>query len=509
MPKMVLSKSEYMMYLKHPAWLWVKKHDKSKLPPVSAELQARFDSGHEFEQYAEAHFPDGTTVGFNNFGEYIAMPARTEQALKDGAKTLFQGRFENGQITCICDVVRMVGDSELDLYEIKSSTGAKLDHILDLAFQVTVLESCGYRVRDVYVMHVDSSYVRDGEVDGKQIVATTDVTENVKKELHRTARNIKDAIEVMENSEMPDPSPARCKLNSLEEWLEVYKNIIPVPEGSVYELCRLNTDTLRLIEEQGITKIADIPVELVEAKQQRWQIEALKKGEPIYDEPALRKFLAGLEYPLYFFDYETLGSVVPYFDGTRPYQQLPFQYSLHVLESPTAELKHMGYLHSDNTNPAKPLSETLKSQIGGKGTVLTWNMSFEKGCNTLLGNILPEYEKFYEDLNGRINDLMLPFKNGLYVDARFGGSASIKNVLPVLVPKLSYKELGIQEGGSAQRSWMDAVLYGTRAGEKDQILKDLEEYCKLDTLAMVEIFRFLTNLVGGNVSKPEQLSIDI
>jgi len=122
---------------------------------------------------------------------------------------------------------------------------------------------------------------------------------------------------------------------------------------------------------------------------------------------------------------------------------------------------------------------------------------------------LPEYEKFYEDLNGRIDDLMLPFKNGLYVDARFGGSASIKNVLPVLVPKLSYKELGIQEGGSAQRSWMDAVLYGTRAAEKDQILKDLEEYCKLDTLAMVEIFKFLTNLVGGNVSKPEQLSIDI
>jgi hypothetical protein len=180
-----------------------------------------------------------------------------------------------------------------------------------------------------------------------------------------------------------------------------------------------------------------------------------------------------------------------------------------VLESPRAELKHFGYLHSDNTNPAKPLSETLRSQIGEKGTVITWNMSFEKGCNTLLGNILPEYEKFYEHLNARIDDLMLPFKNGLYVDAKFGGSASIKNVLPVLVPKLSYKELGIQEGASAQSSWMDAVLYGTRANEKDQILEDLEEYCKLDTLAMVEIFRFLSQLVGGGASKPEQLSIGI
>jgi hypothetical protein len=346
-------------------------------------------------------------------------------------------------------------------------------------------------------------------VDYKQIVATTDVTEDVKNELHRTARNIKGAIEVMESSEMPDPAPARAQMGSLEEWLEVYKNIVPVGEGSIYELCRLNTDTIRLLDEEGITKLAEIPLELVSVKQQTWQLESLKKGEPIYDQKRLRKFLGELEYPLYFFDYETLGSVVPYFDGTRPYQQLPFQYSLHVIESPGAELKHMGYLHSDNTNPAKPLSEALKRQIGDKGTVITWNMSFEKGCNTLLGNMLPEFKEFYENLNGRINDLMLPFKNGMYVDYRFGGSASIKKVLPVVVPELSYKSLDIQAGDDAQRSWMDAVLYGTRAAEKDQILKNLEEYCKLDTFAMVEIFRFLTDLLGGDVSKPEQLSIGI
>lgn len=506
MPKMVLSKSEYMMYLKHPAWLWVKKHDKTKLPPVSAELQARFDAGHEFEKYAEAHFPDGTTIGFNNFGEYSAMPARTEQALKDGAKTIFQGRFENGQITCICDVVRVVGDNELDLYEIKSSTGAKLDHILDLAFQVTVLEKCGYRVRDVYVMHVDSSYVRKGDIDIKQIVSTADVTAQVKAELHRTERNIKAALEVMEAPEMPDPSPARCSLDSLSEWLEVYKNIVTLQEGSVYELCRLNTDTLRLLEEQNITKLADIPMEVLEAKQQRWQLQSLKAQKPIIDEDRIKKFLGSLEYPLYFFDYETLSSTVPYFDGTRPYQQIPFQYSLHKLEAFDAELEHMGYLHSENTNPVLTLSETLQSQIGDKGTVIAWNMGFEKACNTTIGDMLPEYANFYENLNTRMNDLMLPFKNGMYIDYRFRGSASIKNVLPVLVPRLSYKELGIQEGGSAQRSWMDAVLYGTRTDEKTQILKDLEEYCKLDTLAMVEIFRVLSGTADGD-AQTEQLSL--
>lgn len=520
---MQLSKSEYMMYLRHPAWLWLKKYDKKKLPEVSADLQAMFDAGHDFEAYAEAHFPDGVQLGFNSYFEYLSLPDRTAQALNAGTKTIFQGRFEHLKTTFICDVVRVVGEGEVDLYEIKSSASVKLDHILDLAFQVTVLEGCGYRVRSVHVMHVDNSYLRSGVVDSKQIVATEDVTEDVKKELPQTRRNIKGALEVMGSAKMPDPSPARAQLGSLNEWLEVYRNVVPVPDGSIYELCRLNTNILQLLEAEGITKLADIPLELVSAKQQRWQLEALKKGQPICDEKRIEKFLSKLEYPLYFFDYETLASTVPYFDGTKPYQQVPFQYSLHILPTPGGELKHLGYLHSDNTNPAKPLSEALQSQIGDKGTIITWNMSFEKSCNTSLGSMLLEYKEFYEGLNRRINDLMLPFKNGWYTDAKFGGSASIKNVLPVLVPELSYKNLGIQEGGSAQRSWMDAVLYGTRATEKEQVLKDLDEYCELDTLAMVEIYRFLVDIAAGKNpgsrsqvetitpknTPPEQLSIGI
>jgi hypothetical protein len=397
------------------------------------------------------------------------------------------------------------------LYEIKSSTGVKLEHILDLAYQTTVLENSGYIVNDIYVVHVDNSYVRNGDVDPKKITNTTNVTEEVKKELSRTRRNIVDAIKVMEQAEMPDPSPARCKLNSLKEWLEVYKNIKPIEEGSIYELCRLNANTVRLLEEEGVNKLKDIPLSLIDNEKQRWQLDALEKGEPIYNKDKIKKFLSKLQYPLYFFDYETLSSCVPYFDGTKPYQQIPFQYSLHVIEAPGGELKHMGYLQADNTNPAEALSKTLKEQIGDSGSIIAWNMSFEKMCNTALGTMVPEYKNFYEALNSRMADLMIPFSNGYYIDYKFGGSASIKNVLPVLVPELSYKELGIQEGGSAQRSWMDSVLYEKRS-DKDQVLKDLEEYCKLDTLAMVEIFNFLTRLVageGGSVAKAEQLGLGI
>jgi len=149
---------------------------------------------------------------------------------------------------------------------------------------------------------------------------------------------------------------------------------------------------------------------------------------------------------------------VPYFDGLRPYQQLPFQYSLHILDAPDAEVRHVEYLHRSNSNPAQPLTEALMSHIGDTGTVVTWNMSFEKTCNTLLGELVPEHADFYTDLNDRIVDLMTPFSKSWYVDSGFKGSASIKKVLPVLVPELSHKILEISDGSTAQRLWMKTIL---------------------------------------------------
>jgi hypothetical protein len=216
--------------------------------------------------------------------------------------------------------------------------------------------------------------------------------------------------------------------------------------------------------------------------------------EPVIQHDGIKKFLNDLQYPLYFLDYETMSGLVPYFDGHRPYQQVPFQYSLHVLQSPDADLEHREYLHRDNSDPARPLAEHLTKDIGNRGSVIVWYEGFEKSRNSELGEQMPEYKDAMEAINSRVVDLMIPFKSKLYYDPRFGGSASIKKVLPVLVPDLSYKVLNIQEGGTAQRLWMEAVLDEKRTNEKDQILDDLFEYCKLDTLAMVEIFKVLKNL---------------
>ncbi len=449
---MTLSKSDYMLFLKHPAWLWIKKHDPSKIPPVDENTQAMFDAGHQFEPYAESLFPEGVSLGFSDFDEYQTLPQRTLDAIESGARVLFQPRFNWGQYTCICDIVSISDNKEIDLYEIKASTRVKPEHEFDLAFQAAVLEGNGFKIRSISVIHVNNKYVRHGEIEADKLTALADITEAVMAKRDLTAKYILTALDVAKSDIMPDPDPALAKLGSKNDWLAIYENIVNKTE------------------------------------------ENHEGAEPVIQRDGIKNFLNNLQYPLYFLDYETMSGLIPYFDGHRPYQQVPFQYSLHVLQSPDAELEHREYLHRDNSDPARPLVEHLVQDIGDTGSVIVWYEGFEKSRNSELGEQLLEHKDAMEAINSRVVDLMIPFKSKLYDDPRFGGSASIKKILPVLVPDLSYKVLNIQEGGTAQRLWMEAVLDEKRAGEKDQILDDLFEYCKLDTLAMVEIFNVLKNL---------------
>jgi len=491
---MQISKSDYMLFLRHPAWLWLKKHDKDKLPPVDDDTQAIFDAGFLFESYAEQLFPDAVKLGFDGYGEYLSLTRRTKEAIDSGATTIIQARFEAGQITCICDVLVKTGDDTFDLYEIKSSTSAKPEHEPDLAFQMVVLEESDYKVGNIYVVHVNNQYIRNGEVIAKELTAVTDVTDKVKSLRESTKQGIVEALKVVASPECPDISPAHAKMGAFGDWLGIYKTLADVEEYSIYNLCSPGASKIGELEKMGIKKIADIPDDFPLNEKQRNQVNTTKYDKVCIDKPAIKTFLDNLKYPLYFLDYETLSSVVPYFDGLGPYKQLPFQYSLHVMEKPDGEVKHFEYLHSDNSNPVKPLSETLKSQIGTEGTVLVWYEGFEKSCNELMGLVSPEFKQFYEELNNRVVDLMIPFSTCAYVHKDFFGSASIKKVLPALIPELSYKDLDIHAGGAAQRLWMETVLDDKRPNEKEKILSDLLKYCELDTLAMVRIYQFLNKL---------------
>jgi len=483
-----------MLYLRHPAWLWLKKHDKNKLPPTSEALQVIFDEGHLFEKYPEQLFPDSTKLGFNNYNEYLSLPKRTIEALSNDSTTIFQGRFEHDNITCIVDILERYSDDEYNLYEIKSSTSVKPEHIDDLAFQYLVLTGAGLKIKKMSVIYVNNEYIRHGKIDAKALSVITDVTDEVRDKISETKVNIEKALQVLSSKTQPDLSP-RFTTGRLSDWMEVYKFINgEFDKFSIYNLARLNAKMIGELEDLNIKLISEIPNDFKLHIKQQGQVEATRSNKQIIDLERIREFVSQIKYPVYFLDYETMSSVIPYFDGTKPYQQLPFQYSLYIQVNPGEEVKHKEYLHTEKTLPCLPLLKQLEEDIGTEGTIFVWHESFEKSRNTEMGELFPEYKQFMESINDRIIDLKTPFSNDWFIDKEFLGSASIKDVLPALVKDLSYKELEIQGGNAAQRIWMETVLEGKNIEKKDKIMNALIEYCGLDTLAMVEIYKQLRSI---------------
>jgi hypothetical protein len=241
--------------------------------------------------------------------------------------------------------------------------------------------------------------------------------------------------------------------------------------------------------------LADIPLASKLNPKQIAQIQATRSGERLIDQPAIKEFFESLQYPLYFFDYETLSTAIPFFDGMKPYQDYPFQYSLHVINEPGAAVKHLEYLHSDNSNPMPELIAKLKSDLGERGSILAWNKGYEEQRNKVMAELYLESASFLEQVNERLVDLMLVFKQLYFVDKDFKGSASLKYVLPVLAPDCSYSDLNVSDGLLARRLWTNTILLGKNEAEREAILQDLSDYCTLDTFGMVRILEELRKVV--------------
>jgi hypothetical protein len=216
-----------------------------------------------------------------------------------------------------------------------------------------------------------------------------------------------------------------------------------------------------------------------------------KSGRPIIDHEAIRAALSEYAYPLYFFDYETYGAAIPVFDGFSPYQRIPFQFSLHVLRAPGEPLEHFEFLQEELSDPTRRVAELLGEHIDPQGSVVIWYAPFERGVNEEIAKRQPKYGPLIERINRQIVDLREVFCKQHYVHPGFRGSTSIKAVLPVLCPELSYEGLAIREGATASEQWWEMVSDNGSAHKRREIADALREYCKLDTYAMYAIWRFL------------------
>lgn len=484
-----LSKTDYNRYLQCPKLLWLSKFRKELAPKPDEVTQSIFDQGHLVESYADQMFPDGVTVE----GWYAKGREETQNHIREGKKTIFQANALTKDLYCKADIINYNDKTKKwDLYEVKSSTQVKDEHIPDLCFQKIVLEHDGIPIDRTYLILVNNEYVRKGEIVPKELLKTIDVTEEVENLRQITETTIPKALEILKlKDEVEFPIGKHCKkpyVCGFKDYCWDY-----LPDFNIFDLQRLSDKQLKQLQDMKIEKIVDIPDDFDMTEKQQNQVMATKTGEAIIDKEAIENELSRLSYPLYFLDYESYASAIPLFDGLFPYQQMCFQYSLHVLKSEGEKPEHYEYLHTGTDIPVPKLLESIRKNIGDTGSVIVWHKSFEMGRNDEMAEMYPEYADFLKSVNSRVFDLKEIFSEQYYVSAGFKGSASIKNVLPIIVPSLSYEDLeDVQNGQIASLYWFKHV-YG-ESSERDRMVKNLLEYCKLDTLAMVEVWRRVKKL---------------
>lgn len=485
---MHLSKSDFLKYQICPSYFWLWKHKRELVPDEDQEEVAkqRLEQGNEVERYARQLFPDGKLVeGHNEKAKVI-----TESMVKDGATTLFQATVitDNG-LLAMADVLQRDGDGWI-LYEVKSTNSIKKEHYSDITFQRVAFETAGYNITGTKIVHMNKDYVRGhGEIDHEKLLLVTDVGDEVTELIDVIRQQIGDALERM--NDMTEPKGCSCRLLSRGKHCPTFAYFNPdIPEYSVFDISRMQGKKLASLVDDEIFEVTDVPDDFKLSRNQEIQVKVAKTGEPKIDPAGIGLLLDELEYPLYFLDYESISTALPLFAGCHPYQQIPFQYSLHVLHEPDGELEHYEYLgRSDSENPVPELVAAMREQIGNSGSVIVWHKSFEVGRNKEMAETCPEYADFLHGVNDRIFDLKDIFAKQFYVHPDFRGSNSIKNVLPVLVPELTYKTMGIQRGDIAAVRWLDAVSNDPGGADAQKVFADLLKYCELDTFAMVEIFK--------------------
>lgn len=479
----MLTKSQFMAYMRCPVGLWLIKNRPDLVPAVDVETKRSFAMGNEVDMLAKQLFPSGTEIsGYNHTGW-----ENTQKAILNGAQIMFQPTAVTRDLSAKADIVTN-GEvpATWDIREVKMNTEVKKENLIDLAFQKICFQEAGMQIDKTYLVHVNNQYVRNGDINVQDFLVSEDVTAEVNAILPEIKQSISEALKLLDDhTDFSDLLLQRCldplKCEFVGYCIKGYQEIYNIAD-------KLPHDYLHALLTRGLLDDKLLNPELIKAL-------GYIAPEPFHevDTNQLKEELKGLVYPLYFIDYETYAPVIPPFDGIRPYQQIPFQFALYIKETPSSELKFIEFLAKDFKNPIPEFVGSMKERIGPIGSVIVWNQSFEAGRNKEMAQMLPEYESFLLGMNGRMFDLMLVFKfrRQIYTHSQFNGSASLKMVLPVVCPDLSYANLGIHNGGEATAAWPLLTDVNTPQEAKEKLANDLLEYCKLDTFAMVRILQHL------------------
>jgi hypothetical protein len=492
-----LTVMDVLNYRVCPAFCWTASHQPGIVPSEPEHVLRREDDEQRVLQVAHRCFPEGVRIAS---ADPVEATRATERAIADGARTLFgasvltpSGMHARGDI-----LTRHPSGEGWRLIEVKASTSIDVEKRLDATLQRLFFAEAGYDIRAVEVMYLNKRYRRNGHLDLDGLFCfDTSVTRW--SDVHRT-RVLKeiDAARAVVNS---DACPAcGCDRTTRGRRCPVFHLFHPeFPSGdTVFDLVSINQKRLVEVLDRGVVHLTDWPLDLPLSPRQQWQVEAVRVGEELVRPDLLQPFLDDIAYPCHFLDYETFQVPVPLHTGTWPYQQVPFQYSVHVLHEDGA-LEHREFLWTEaGAPPLRPVAEALRRDISDEGSVLVWWRGFEGQRNEELAAAVPELAAFLLGLNARMVDLMETVTRGMWVHPEFGGSSSIKKVLPVVDPAMSYDALGISHGSLATLRWKQCVVDDAPPDgiEPDAAFAQLREYCRQDTLAMVRIWEHLCRIAG-------------
>ena len=458
------------------------------IPETSQSLQLIFDQGHAIGELAQKRYAGGTFIA-DDYLHLAEALQHTKDFLKSGKKVCYEPAFVYNCVLVRPDILARHGQ-DWHLIEVKGSTSVKDIYLQDVAVQKHVLEGCGLKISKAFIMHINNEYVRRGSNDPKKIFTLADITEEVSDILGEVKRNIREFLKVVALSKAPvmDIGPHCSDPYSCDFTDYCWRH---VPEFSIYNIPRLHAGKIEELKTQGILNIKKVPESFPLSVKQYLCVQCAKTGKPFISKTDIKEFIKTLQYPLYFLDFETINPALPLYDGMRPFQHITFQASLHVQANKKAEPIHYEFLGDAKTDPRKSLAEFLVQNIGPKGSVLAYSAAFEKTRIKELEAFSPKLSKKLAQIQSRLCDLAGPFQKGHYVHPGFMGSYSIKQVLPVLVPGMTYKGLLVANGGDAQAAYLNLLSGKLPPKEHLELITALKTYCGQDTFAMVKILERL------------------
>jgi len=486
-----LSKSKYIAGLQCSKLLWYNYNARDQIPPYDEATQAIFEQGHQVGELAKTLFPGGVEVrgSHTEFEEVLGRSAEL-LALR---KPLFEPAFKFGNAYARADILVPAGRDRWDIVEVKSSTAVKDVYIHDLALQKYTYTGAGLDIRKCVLMFIDNAYERLGELNADRLFAREEVTSQVNGLLPQVGENLEKMLGVIRRRKSPDISigpwcsdPYDCPLMSVcWEFL---------PEKSIFDISRIGNRAFELLE-KGITDVADIPGGFRLSGTQQVQVSAMKARRPHVDRKAIGEFLGKLAYPLFFLDFETFATAIPMFDHVRPYQQIPFQFSLHVVEKPGEEPEHFGFISEGKGDPRPEFLARLFPLLRARGSIVSYNAAFEKRIMEESCQSHPEIAGAWNSAERRFVDLWAPFRSFHYYNPEQKGSASMKEVLPALTGR-GYEEMEIADGGTASREFLRVTFGDATSEERSLVRNQLEKYCGLDTSGMIAIVDALRKLAA-------------